>query len=66
MILATHESTTGLDDLDNPPRCAFGIVDEAGLAPIALAARSIAYVARHGGHLMIVGDPDQLPPTGLK
>eukprot|EP00959_Pyramimonas_sp_CCMP1952_P404967 8487546-Pyramimonas_sp.AAC.1 len=62
MIIAAHEAAEPLK-LASP--VALLIIDEAGQARELMAAMSLVSVIRSGGHLLLVGDPKQLPPTAL-
>ncbi|CAK0830189.1 unnamed protein product, partial [Prorocentrum cordatum] len=41
----------------------FGVIDEAGRMNEGGAAMPLVHIIRGGGHLVVVGDPRQLPPT---
>eukprot|EP00959_Pyramimonas_sp_CCMP1952_P470359 9496509-Pyramimonas_sp.AAC.1 len=59
-IVATHESAGALW---KAAPFALLIIDEAGQAHELMAAMSLDSVIRSGGHLVLVGDPEQLPAT---
>ncbi|HET98233.1 MAG TPA: recombinase RecD [Desulfurivibrio alkaliphilus] len=48
---------------DNPLNCDFLIVDESSMLDISLAAALLQAVPPEG-QLLLIGDPDQLPPVG--
>jgi exodeoxyribonuclease V alpha subunit len=47
----------------NPLDCDVLVVDEASMLPLALADALFAALSPHT-HVLLVGDPDQLPPVG--
>eukprot|EP00959_Pyramimonas_sp_CCMP1952_P145242 3041002-Pyramimonas_sp.AAC.1 len=55
-----HESA---EALKKAAPVALLIVDEAGQARELMAAMSLDSVTRSGRHLVLVGDPKQLPPA---
>ena len=50
-------------DEDNPLKCDAVIVDEMSMVDVQLLS-SLLHAIPHGKRLILVGDPDQLPPVG--
>ena len=64
VIICTHEASEVLT-AKTAAQVALLVIDEAAQATELQAMMSIAHVVRSGGHLVLVGDPLQLPPTVL-
>eukprot|EP00959_Pyramimonas_sp_CCMP1952_P026149 548907-Pyramimonas_sp.AAC.1 len=62
MIIATHKAA---EPLKFASPYALLIIGEAGQAHELTAAMSLVNVIRSGEHLLLIGDPKQLPPTVL-
>jgi len=67
LLEATIDPATGkmvfLKDEDNPLKCDAVIVDEMSMVDVQLL-HSLLRAIPHGKRLILVGDPDQLPPVG--
>ena len=67
LLEASIDQNTGnmffVRDEDNPLKCDAVIVDEMSMVDIQLL-HSLLQAVPHGKRLILVGDPDQLPPVG--
>ena len=67
LLEASIDQSTGkmffVRDEDNPLKCDAVIVDEMSMVDVQLL-HSLLRAVPHGKRLILVGDPDQLPPVG--
>ena len=67
LLEASIDQNTGnmffVRDEDNPLKCDAVIVDEMSMVDVELL-HSLLQAVPHGKRLILVGDPDQLPPVG--
>ena len=67
LLEASIDQNTGkmffVRDEDNPLKCDAVIVDEMSMVDVQLL-HSLLQAVPHGKRLILVGDPDQLPPVG--
>eukprot|EP00959_Pyramimonas_sp_CCMP1952_P210193 4398492-Pyramimonas_sp.AAC.1 len=60
--MSTHEAAEALGQKDSP-HIVLLVIDEAGQATELHALVSMVNLINSGGALVLVGDPNQLPPT---
>eukprot|EP00959_Pyramimonas_sp_CCMP1952_P409654 8585369-Pyramimonas_sp.AAC.1 len=62
--MSTHEASEALGQKDSP-HIFLLVIDEAGQATELHALMSMVNLINSGGTLVLVGDPNQLPPAVL-